>query len=335
MLQLVRSKFLRLQGTCLALFLQILLMVLMLLNACSAPVELVEASGVVRVGEQLIIVSDDSAGALFRYELPNRDYHNRKAALLATISIDKPLYQAFTSSDASDLESIDVLPNGQILVLSEQAAALFTKDGLAVQYPEELKELASRGLEGLAIHSDGQVVVLWEGGYYSPGVLPGIFAGDSDNHKLSPKPRFCVHTFPVSPETSACMGENAIRDLEVPSPPDSTQSFRAPDLVWDTDGQSFIVLLASLNAANDAFRYLWLQRFSVSGEPSGAPLNLCDQGILPQQLRDGPESNIEGLAWFDPGESLILINDTKQTATAIVLSVNPWPKTDNTLACDS
>jgi len=326
MLQTSHSKVLTLLSICSALI---------VLNACSPQIELVEASGLVRVGGELVIVNDNSAGALFKYALPDVDYHSSNNPLLATISIDAALHQPFTSSAASDLESVDVLPNGRIVALSEHAAALFTKEGLAVQYPDDLTEVAGRGLEGLSVRADGMVVVLWEGGYYSPIALPDIFTGDSTKHKLPPKPRFCVHMFPDVGGSSACLGENDIRDLEVPSPPDSTQSFRAPDLVWDSDDTSFIVLLASLNAANDSFRYLWLQKFSLTGEPLGAPLNLCDKGFLPKQLRDGPESNIEGLAWFDPGKSLILINDTEGMATAAVISVNPWTKTDSTIACDS
>jgi len=318
MLKTNHPKILHLSGVGLTLF---------FLGACDSKIELVEASGLVRIENQLVIVSDNEAGALFRYRLSDLDNHNDTGVVLKTISINPVDHQTFTSFNASDLESVDILPNGEIIVLSEQTNALYTKDGIAAQYPDKLAEIAGRGLEGLSVHSNGKIVVLWEGGYYS-------LLGMNNDINLPKKPRFCIHTLPKTTDILVCKENNAIKDLEVPAPPDSSQFFRAPDLVWDTDGASFIVLLASLNAANYSFRYLWLQRFSIEGRPSGAPINLCDKGMLPGQLRDGPESNIEGLAWFDPGNSLIMINDTNSMATAAVLSINPWPQTDNTIACD-
>ncbi len=310
-----------------------LIAALFVLCACSPKIALVEASGLVRKGDELLIVSDDSAGAVFRYKFTGV-YKAGDTALLTTFTIDTAQHQLFTSNKGADLESIDILPNGQTVVLSEQAAALFTKEGLATQYPDSLREVAGRGLEGMSIHTNGQIVVLWEGGYYSRKNLAGILMDESINFKIPQLPRFCLHRLPQGLETEVCRNANSIIDLKVPATPDANQSFRAPDLVWSADGTSLIVLLASLNAANDSFKFLWLQEFSISGEPIGDPLNLCDQGYLPAHLRDGPESNIEGLAWFESGKSLVLINDTGRTATAAIISVNPWPDTDKNVACD-
>ena len=131
-----------------------------------------------------------------------------------------------------------------------------------------------------------------------------------------------------------CPGGEGVLVLNVPTTPDSAQAFRAPDLVWTTDGQSFIVLLSSTNVANDEFRYKWLQKFSVSGDPIGDPINLCDRGYLPEHLRSGGADNYEGLGWFEPGRSVIMINDHSEAATAVVISVDPWLATDNSIACD-
>ena len=299
----------------------ILCIALSVLCACGQKIELVEASGLVRQGEKLLIVSDDSAGAVFSYHLPGLSY-TKDTGLMATFTIATPQHQLFAGNKAADLESIDILPNGKIVVLSEQANALFGREGLLAQYPDSLQEVAGRGLEGMSIHPNGQIVVLWEGGYYSPiGLLPkGLLTKD---FKVPQLPRICMHRLPQGSETVVCHGENSIVDLKVPATPDANQSFRAPDLVWAENGNSLIVMLASLNAANDSFRFLWLQKFTISGEPFGSPLNLCAKGFLPEHLRDGPESNIEGLAWFEHGKSLILINDTGSTATAALISVDP------------
>ena len=104
--------------------------------------------------------------------------------------------------------------------------------------------------------------------------------------------------------------------------------------MWDTDDRSFIVLLSSTNVTNDEFRYKWLQKFSGSGEPIGDPLNLCDRGYLPENVRSGKADNYEGLGWFERGKSVIMINDYSRAATAVVIAIDPWPATDKSLACD-
>ena len=122
--------------------------------------------------------------------------------------------------------------------------------------------------------------------------------------------------------------------LQVPDAAVVTQAFRAPDLVWSADGMSFIVLLSSHDVSDRVFRFKWLQRFSESGEPIGDPINLCDRGYLPSDVRSGPGGNFEGLGWFELGKSLVLINDHTQTASTVVIAVDPWPSTDRSVACD-
>jgi hypothetical protein len=89
-----------------------------------------------------------------------------------------------------------------------------------------------------------------------------------------------------------------------------------------------------LNASDNEFRYKWLQKFAVSGEPIGEPVNLCDDGFLPKNVRSGRGGNYEGLGWYEPGKSLILVNDHREAATVVIVSVDPWPRTDKLIACD-
>ena len=57
--------------------------------------------------------------------------------------------------------------------------------------------------------------------------------------------------------------------------------------------------------------------------------------VEPARMVLDPMIPREGLDWFEPGESLVLINDYDQPATAVVLDVNPWPSSDSSVACDA
>jgi len=253
---------------------------------------------------------------------------------LAVIEIDKGRKRALGGSLAIDLESVDVLGDGKVAVLSERLHALITRDGLAAVYPDLMAEFAGRGLEGLAINTDGRIAALWEGGFLNPDKLPSSVSGVGSFSGGPFKPLICVHSLPATLGSEVYPNCQGVIVLKVPDAPVPTQAFRAPDLVWSEDGKSFIVLLSSSDAADDEFKFKWLQRFSDSGEPQGAPLNLCDRDYLPDKLRSGRGSNFEGLAWFERGKSLILINDHREPATAVVIAVDPWPSTDKTVTCD-
>ena len=109
---------------------------------------------------------------------------------------------------------------------------------------------------------------------------------------------------------SVCPGGESAFALDVPAAPDIGQAFRAPDLVWSRRGDELIVLLKSMNQAGNVFRFIWLQRFSLSGTAIGPSVNLCDRGLLPERLR---QDNFEGLGWFD-AENVVLVNDSNQPA---------------------
>lgn len=299
----------------------------LLLSACDDQERLTEASGIVVANNELLIVSDNSPGALFRYPLTTEGYSTNSGPRLAKIEIKNTLYEKYLTGKAKDLEGIGMLPNGELAFLSEDAAALFTRKGLLAQYPASMAEVAGRGLEGLAINSEGKIAALWEGGYYSPDTID-YTKNFSDKAQ---KPRLCVHTLPDALASPVC--QNDVITLNVPLAPDTKQAFRAPELIWDTQGQGFIVLLSSQNAADNNFKYKWLQKFSSNGEPIGEPLNLCAKGYLPKKLRS-KQGNYEGMAWFEAGKSVLIINDTNKIATAVVLSIEPWPSTDKIITCN-
>lgn len=293
--------------------------------------ELSECSGIVRQNMNLIIVGDESPGTAYIYKLPD-DLRPRTGPLLHQFSIDSDVHREVGGALAIDLESVEVLPNGKIVAISERLHALVGDSRILVEYPDLMGEIGGKGLEGLAISLSGKVAALWEGGYFEPNKLPPA-AGCSWTCPM--KPLLCIHELPSG--TGVIRPNNAdVVALNVPSPPDLTQSFRAPDLVWASEDE-LIVLLSSTDAANKEFRFKWLQRFTSKGHPIGQPLNLCAKGYLPQGLRNGRYSNFEGLAWFEEGESLVLINDhddPTRPATAVVLDITPWPSTDPSIACD-
>ncbi len=52
---------------------------------------------------------------------------------------------------AVDLEAIDVLADGRVVVISERLRSMVSKDGVVVGYDDPFAEFGERGLEGLAV----------------------------------------------------------------------------------------------------------------------------------------------------------------------------------------
>ena len=306
----------------------------LLLAAAPQQGKLISASGIARVGSDLIIVGDDTRSTLFRYRLQADDWPSGSGPLLAVIEIGTANTEKFGGTGAVDLESVDVLLDGRIVVLSETLKALLSRDSLVAIYPDPMGEIGGRGLEGVAVRGDGQIAALWEGGYFSPEYLPTWIPGTGEIQSGPMRALLCVHSLPAVAEIEVCKGKDEVVPLQLPATPDATQAFRATDLVWGEDGQSLIVLLSSGDATTTVFRYKWLQRFSTSGVPIGDPVNLCDRGYLPAQVRTGKAGNYEGLGWFEPGKSLIMINDYSGAATAVIIAIDPWQPNDATVACD-
>jgi hypothetical protein len=124
-------------------------------------------------------------------------------------------------------------------------------------------------------------------------------------------------------------------ELELPKPAGDepqAQRFRAPDLVWTRspnaagDDWSLLVLITSQNSVEQPqYLHHWLQRFDMNGRPVAEPLDLSQ--YLPQESRN---ANWEGLAWFEPGKSLVLVHEAnpRLPAQAFILSLPPdWQYT--------
>jgi hypothetical protein len=116
-------------------------------------------------------------------------------------------------------------------------------------------------------------------------------------------------------------------ELEVPKPAieePNGQRFRAPDLVWtrspigSADDWIFLVLIVSQDSVErPQYLYHWLQRFDTKGKPVGEPLDLAQ--FLPKDISS---ANWEGLSWFEPGKSLVLVHESNRTQPAHAFILN-------------
>lgn len=320
-------------------FLFLLCLLLLLGPVCThargAPQLVEEASGITRLSDHLLIVGDDDPGAYYRFSL---------------LGVQGPLIRIDPSrltrvvlpqgNLAIDLESIDVLADGRVVVLSERLRALVGEDGVIAEYDNQLSEFGNRGLEGLAVkpldQGTSRVAVLWEGGYPEHTAVPG----QRHRHigRLAMQPVIWIHDIEAGEAGIAIKSKTALRVvvLDVPKPvgqEPQAQRFRAPDLVWnqmDNDGDGkkdwgFIILLSSQNSPDQGrpeYRHQWLQRFTTQGKPAGMPLDL--NTIVPTALKG---ANWEGLSWFEEGKRLVLIHDKppKGPPTAFIVDLpNDW-----------
>ncbi len=283
-----------------------------------------EPSGVTRHGDELLLVGDGDAAVWYACPVPTGA---RGLVPLAPASL--AVHRLRASRGATDLEAVDVLADGRVVVLSEDAHALFDAHGRVVRYPDAWAEVDGRGLEGLAVAPEeggaSRVAILWEGGYLRRHGESGVSAR---------RPRVLVHRVPAG-AGRATLGRADVErevDLLVPEPPGRephAQRFRAPDLVWHrwtgasgTTEEGWIVLLSSgwgerpepgspeecaVTTADGRPRrwcHRWLQRFTLDGAPAGEPFDL--DPVLPEEVR---WNNWEGLGWFEPGAALVLVYD--------------------------
>jgi len=294
--------------------------------------QILEASGIVRKRDHFVIVGDESPGDIFEQKITTTDYSHITTPRLDNILADKATKRNIAGNMAMDLEGVAISSDGEIVLLSERLNALLTKDTVIIaEYPDQLTEVAARGLEGLAISSKDSVLAMWEGGHFVPKKNPSKVKSAHGSITGPMNPLFCIHHLNNSKPCAKGVG---IKVLEVPQPQLNNQAFRAPDVIWSSDEESIIVLLSSTDATDREFGYKWLQRFTKKGIPISDPLNLCDTGYLPKKLRSDSFSNFEGLAWFERGESIMLINDNGSGhPSVVILDLNPWPKTDPTVKC--
>jgi hypothetical protein len=278
-----------------------------------------EPSGVARMGDRLLIVGDGEAGTYYSLAVPGTPG--------ATVPLAPPALSRHRlpgNPHATDLEAIGVLADGRIVVLSEDLPGLLDDEGVVATYAD-LREAGGRGCEGLAIRDLGggasRVAVLWEGGYAEGAAEAWM-------------PRILVHDVPPGASGRTVGPSSAAADirLRVPHPAGvepQAQRFRCPALVWhrlrqdDPDSWGFIALLSSGWAAKPMagseeecpkrpdgtplrWCYKWIQRFDAAGDPVGEPLDL--DPFFPAAIR---HSNWEGMGWFEPGRSLVLVYDER------------------------
>jgi hypothetical protein len=259
-----------------------------------------EASGIARIDDRLIIVGDDADGRYYEMELNGHRW--------PIIPIDPHRVREVNMPHAelaSDLESIDVLNDGRIAVLSEHLRCLIAKENLSsdrysvvAEYDKALTEFGNRGLEGLSVkrlvNGGSRIAVLWEGGYPLYRLVPFELRNRVGRFPL--RPVIVVHDIKKG-ETVALVDEPLqTLILNVPQPSGKSpmaQRFRGSDLVWhrwvknkNTDHfeEGFIVLLSSENSppidgnVPKEYKQKILQRFNLEGEPVGEPLDVNRSG---------------------------------------------------------
>jgi len=287
------------------------------------PSFITEASGVVRQGDTLLIVDDGQPGAYFRLPLDGQ-----KGPLIPLNPERLERVPVPNANLVTDLEAIDLLADGRVVILSERLRALFSAEGIVAEYASSFAEFGGRGLEGLAIRplaeQRSQVAVLSEGGYPDYERVPAQLRQAVGRKPLRP----VIQIHRLLPRDHAIRIEAThLVELDVPLPagrPPRAQRFRAPDLVWHRgpDGKlGFIVLLTSLNSEGKRqYLYHWLQRFALDGSRVGEPLDLNQ--VAPPKLKG---ANWEGMGWFEEGESLVLVYESHPDprAEAFVLELPP------------
>jgi hypothetical protein len=263
------------------------------------------------MGDSLLVVDDSDVGAYFRVPI------GRLPGPLFDLNSLKPQRIPLKNKGLGvDLESIGVLADGRVVLLSERLRSLVCDDGIVAEYDSELAEMGKRGLEGLAIRplpgGASRVAVVWEGGYPDFGQLPR--RASVRNAWL---PLILVHDVGRNARAGRVRLQDARATIElaVPRPEGQepeAQRFRAPDLVWTklrptkgSDGWGFIVLLSSQNGVpKPTFAYKWLVRFDMDGRPVGEPLDLAN--YIPDNLA---RVNWEGLGWYEPGKKLVMVHE--------------------------
>jgi hypothetical protein len=298
-----------------------------------APIEgIEEASGVVRRGDRLLVVGDHEPGTYYSCPVP------AGAGPTLALRPDRLRRHRIAGGPyALDLESIDLLADGRLVLLSERLGALLGEREIVGTYDLSLGEIGGRGLEGLAVRDLGngrsRVAVLWEGGYPEADRLPGPVRDGLCESAFSPVV-FVHDVDPGDVDREFLAGrdgrEIALAVSRPPGPEPWAQRWRAPDLVWyrgERDGREawgFLVLLSSgwsrrpgadhrececpLESRGAPRKYCWkiLQRFDLEGRPWGEPFDL--ESSFPENLRT---VNWEGLGWYEPGESLVLVYDER------------------------
>ena len=289
--------------------------------------EIREASGVLRQSDTLLVVDDSIAGAYFSVSIAGE-----KGPLIPLQGTEVRRIPLPACRMVPDFEGINRLVDGRLVFLSERLRSLVGEDGLIAEYDSVLGEFANRGLEGVAVRpmpgGVSRVAVVWEGGYPDLPSLPWSLRSTVGRQAM--RPLVVVHDLsPGAHDLELKMNDAKLAvELEVPKPageePDA-QRFRASDLVWtrlqNASAQDwyFLVLISSQNSSeHPKFLNHWLQRFDLNGRTIGEPLDLAQ--FLPKEIS---HANWEGLSWFEPGKSLVLVHEgnRRQPPHAFILNL--------------
>jgi len=300
----------------------------------------IEASGITGYGDYVIFVTDNQPGAYFKYGPV------AKGTTQFLLEGDKLSLVKFPGAElAYDLEEIDVLGDGRIVLLSERLRMLIGESGVITHYEDQLAEVGGKGLEGLAVRSEGStnvIAVLWEGGYfeYDNIPLPLTKTYSEDSLRKSFYPLVFVHNLSFKSSSSKKIGMTKdVKTISLLTPRDSlepkAQRYRAPDLVWYKMSENewgFIVLLNSNDSPHGKdpqFAYSVLQKYNMNGVPVGKPIDL--KKIINEPLKN---ANWEGLGWFKDQKILVLVHDKRPimgTPTAVLLDIEKlWPSAKTT-----
>jgi hypothetical protein len=232
---------------------------------------------------------------------------------------------------AVDLESIDILADGRVALLSERLRSVVAEDGVIAEYDSSFAEVGKRGLEGVASRAieagASRVAIVWEGGYPDLLSLPEMMKRRAGGRPLLPV--VMVHDVPPEGRLGRVARDKVQNfPLDVPRPAGSeprAQRFRAPDIAWTRlapNGDWGLMVLLSSQNGQPPIRYgnLWLQRFNLQGKRIGEPFDL--RTVLPENVR---EANWEGLCWWEEGRSVALVHeaDDKLPAHAFVVQIPP------------
>ena len=255
-----------------------------------------EASGIARVENNLLLVGDDADGRYFIFPLENR---NGPIIPISPETVEEVVLPH--AELALDLEGIDRLADGRVVVLSEQLHCLIAEKtigsntyGVIAEYDRTVIEFGNRGLEGIGVkampNGASRIAVLWEGGYLLHTMMPVQL--QEYVRRIPLKPVVIVHEIEQGQTVGIVDQPLRYIELNVPEPdgiPPLAQRFRATDLVWhrwreeDESGvleEGLIVLLSSENSPPEstgvAIRYTTkiLQRFNLEGNPVGDPLHI-------------------------------------------------------------
>ena len=285
--------------------------------------ELVELSGIAYHKGELAVVGDESGWVYYRFKSDPKV--NTSFELKSVDKKIKPVKNGIKDVDV-DLESIDFTPNGEIVVLSEKHASIWNENGLLMQYSNEYKELAGRGLEGIAITKsdnsdyDWQSVAVWEGGYLEKRKMPDSLDGERLRKSFQP---ILLHHYGGAQDASKSskvkvvelemdLANYWLNDISGIYGEPHAFRFRVPDLVW-YKGDVICLLSSEREPAlsygqigNAKFGIKALQRFDLDGKAKGEPVDLTRYF---KKAETSHNKNWEGMSWLVEGESLILCMD--------------------------